>query len=67
MAGNIGFEPITYRLTADCSAVELISHYYSFWRKWRDSNPRALTGKRFSRPPRYSHFDTLPCGGLVGS
>ena len=23
-----------------------------------DSNPRALADKRFSRPPRYDHFDT---------
>ena len=26
-------------------------------REW-DSNPRALADKRFSRPPRYDHFDT---------
>ena len=25
-----------------------------------DSNPRALADKRFSRPPRYDHFDTSP-------
>ncbi len=29
-------------------------------REW-DSNPRALADKRFSRPPRYDHFDTSPC------
>ena len=29
-------------------------------RGW-DSNPRALSDKRFSRPPRYDHFDTSPC------
>ena len=29
-------------------------------RGW-DSNPRALADKRFSRPPRYDHFDTSPC------
>ena len=28
-------------------------------RGW-DSNPRALSDKRFSRPPRYDHFDTSP-------
>ena len=28
-------------------------------RGW-DSNPRALADKRFSRPPRYDHFDTSP-------
>ena len=34
-------------------------------RGW-DSNPRALSDKRFSRPPRYDHFDTSPYlfGGL---
>ena len=28
-------------------------------RGW-DSNPCAREGKRFSRPPRYDHFDTSP-------
>ncbi len=32
----------------------------SYWRKWRDSNPRGLAPKRFSRPPRCDRFDTLP-------
>ena len=35
------------------------------WRKRRDSNPRGLSPKRFSRPPRYDHFDTLPCAFIV--
>ena len=30
------------------------------WRRRRDSNPRGLTPKRFSRPPRYDRFDTPP-------
>ena len=30
------------------------------WRNGWDSNPRALSDKRFSRPPRYDHFDTSP-------
>ena len=30
------------------------------WRSRRDSNPGALADKRFSRPPRYDHFDTAP-------
>ncbi len=30
------------------------------WRRGWDSNPRAREGKRFSRPPRYDHFDTSP-------
>ena len=32
-------------------------------RGW-DSNPRALSDKRFSRPPRYDHFDISPCLSL---
>ena len=30
------------------------------WRRMGDSNPRARKGKRFSRPPRYDHFDNPP-------
>ena len=35
-------------------------------RGW-DSNPRALADKRFSRPPRYDHFDTSPqtCSAIL--
>ena len=36
------------------------SVYGPFWRSRWDSNPRALADKRFSRPPRYDHFDTAP-------
>ena len=44
-------------------------HYYrikdsvgeDLQRRGWDSNPRALADKRFSRPPRYDHFDTSPC------
>ena len=32
-----------------------------FWRRRWDSNPRGVSPKRFSRPPRYDHFDTSPC------
>ena len=31
-----------------------------FWRRGRDSNPCGVAPKRFSRPPRYDHFDTSP-------
>ena len=34
--------------------------YFSIKRRGWDSNPRALSDKRFSRPPRYDHFDTSP-------
>ena len=37
----------------------LLSISISKRRGW-DSNPRALSDKRFSRPPRYDHFDTSP-------
>lgn len=30
------------------------------WRRVWDSNPRAVAGKRFSRPPRCDHFDNPP-------
>ncbi len=30
------------------------------WRRRRDSNPCGVSPKRFSRPPRYDHFDTSP-------
>ena len=32
----------------------------SRWRRARDSNPRELAPKRFSRPPRYDHFASPP-------
>ena len=35
-------------------------------REW-DSNPCALADKRFSRPPRYDHFDISPCSYLLGA
>ena len=33
---------------------------FFLWRRRRDSNPRGLSPKRFSRPPRYDRFDTPP-------
>ena len=44
---------------------ELFSDFFKIFfilnkrREW-DSNPRALADKRFSRPPRYDHFDISP-------
>ena len=32
-----------------------------FWRRVRDSNPRALTRKLISSQPCYDQFDTSPC------
>ena len=31
------------------------------WRRAWDSNPRGVAAQRFSRPPRYDHFDTAAC------
>ena len=31
-----------------------------FWRRGRDSNPRAISRKLISSQPRYDHFDTSP-------
>ena len=33
---------------------------FNMKRRGWDSNPRALADKRFSRPPRYDHFDISP-------
>ena len=51
-------ELVTSSLPRMCSTTWATSAY--FWRKRRDSNPRGLSPKRFSRPPRYDRFDTLP-------
>ncbi len=40
-------------------AVKQENLSFSQRREW-DSNPRALADKRFSRPPRYDHFDISP-------
>ena len=39
---------------------DCINLLFLFWRRMGDSNPRARKGKRFSRPPRYDHFDNPP-------
>ena len=33
----------------------------AYKRSVRDSNPRAVSSKRFSRPPRYDRFDNAAC------
>ena len=45
--------------TANLQAF-LIGSHSGYKRRGWDSNPRALADKRFSRPPRYDHFDTSP-------
>ena len=52
---RLGTSPQAPKSTGYVRPVECIER-----RGW-DSNPRALADKRFSRPPRYDHFDTSPC------
>ena len=56
----------TYSLSRRApSATWVLLQVLTSWihdeRRGWDSNPRALADKRFSRPPRYDHFDTSPC------
>ncbi len=44
---------IKNRAALQCGSMTL-------WRRRRDSNPCGVAPKRFSRPPRYDHFDTSP-------
>ena len=55
----------TYSLSRRApSATWVLLQVLTSWihdeRRGWDSNPRALADKRFSRPPRYDHFDTSP-------
>ena len=55
----------TYSLSRRApSATWVLLQVLTSWihdeRRGWDSNPRALSDKRFSRPPRYDHFDTSP-------
>ena len=57
--GQLGYFSIVARI-----AFYIILYYHMIFscdeRRGWDSNPRALADKRFSRPPRYDHFDTSP-------
>ena len=55
---HLGISPKCLSMTVllNCCSLTL-SHAKR--REW-DSNPRALADKRFSRPPRYDHFDISP-------
>ena len=50
---------ISNKLPESCIPMNHIGSNFYKRRGW-DSNPRALADKRFSRPPRYDHFDTSP-------
>ena len=45
--------------------IQIFIGNLSVERRGWDSNPRALADKRFSRPPRYDHFDISPCERLA--
>ena len=55
---RLGTSPQAPKSTGYVRPVECIER-----RGW-DSNPRALADKRFSRPPRYDHFDISPSSCL---
>ena len=56
---------VHYIALSICLSSTFFSFFKNFFqqpderREW-DSNPRALADKRFSRPPRYDHFDISP-------
>ena len=60
---------ILMSIKVDADICRIFTAVYSIILSWRrylqrrgwDSNPRALADKRFSRPPRYDHFDISPC------
>ena len=67
--------PYLFYLVLAKTTIGIISYLFSFVKRFFDlffksfslnkrrgwdSNPRALADKRFSRPPRYDHFDTSP-------
>ena len=49
----LGFESLMQKAKLPCGSL-------AFWRRVWDSNPRGREPKRFSRPPRYDHFDNSP-------
>ena len=61
IASNYQKRFILYRVVFCLSRTFLLfQKFYSQQRREWDSNPRALADKRFSRPPRYDHFDISP-------
>ena len=54
--GQLGYFSTIARMTVHYLYMILSCSKRRGW----DSNPRALADKRFSRPPRYDHFDTSP-------
>ena len=62
---SLHFLPEAFYIISRCFCF--VKNFFNFFkscflnkrREW-DSNPRALADKRFSRPPRYDHFDISP-------
>ena len=55
------FRSVLYYIALFFICQELfLNYFHSQQRREWDSNPRALADKRFSRPPRYDHFDISP-------
>ena len=50
----------TLKKPSDFLQDSFLKGYLNTERRGWDSNPCALADKRFSRPPRYDHFDTSP-------
>ena len=51
---------LVYIITCSSVCQQLFFEFLLIKRREWDSNPRALADKRFSRPPRYDHFDISP-------
>ena len=61
-----GAPSTTWVLLLSLQTLDLLPMKLGERREW-DSNPCALADKRFSRPPRYDHFDISPCSYLLGA
>ena len=59
-SASLGTSAYQLRWQRKKNSYEFFSTGVTTKRRGWDSNPRALADKRFSRPPRYDHFDTSP-------
>ena len=57
-ANITGAANITRRKANITENDKFLSKLVVFWRRERDSNPRAIARKLISSQPRYDHFDT---------
>ena len=61
MALEVGLEPTTDRLTADCSTNWAIQAYSIKWSGWWESNPRSQLGRL-----KFYHWTTPALNGAQG-